>query len=265
MMSRFPERQWDWPTGVATYRPPVGLRAVVSGLGCVADRLGRELRAQAVERPMVVCGENVARSPVLDLVISAAGHTSGVYSGSRPHVPWETVDRGAAMAREVNADGIIALGGSSAVDCAAGIGVLLNRRLDSVAELEPISFGSTGSGDSPSPGRVAILTVTGTLSFAEMFGFFGMKQSSRKRAYADDGDVVRTVFLDGEVAKLTPSRVWLETGLKALEDAIFAFAPGPEPFLDPLLRESIAAIVELGESGFVPVRTLRACGREACR
>ena len=40
----------------------------------------------------------------------------GVYDGVRPHVPVETVHEAVALAREVDADGLVGLGGGSAID-----------------------------------------------------------------------------------------------------------------------------------------------------
>ena len=60
----------------------------------------------------------------------------------------------------------------------------------------------------------------------------------------EDGHVVRTVFLDGEIASHTPGSVWCETGVKALDDALMGFcrAPDIEPFADPVLISAISAL-----------------------
>ncbi len=47
---------------------------------------------------------------------------SGVFAGVRPHVPVESVREAAALARELRADGLVALGGGSAVDTAKAVG-----------------------------------------------------------------------------------------------------------------------------------------------
>ena len=60
-------------------------------------------------------------------------------------------------------------------------------------------------------------------------------------------DSDRTIFLDGEMAASTPADVWAETGIKALDDALFSYCghKHEEPFLDPLLTTAIAAITDL--------------------
>jgi alcohol dehydrogenase class IV len=220
---------------------------VISGVGSVRERLASELEAQGVKRPLIVCGEQLSRSPAMEAVAGVLGRTPFVYDGSRPHTPAEAVNAGAAAARQIKADALIALGGSSAIDCAKGIAVLVATRAHEVADLAPLDFGRlTATAQSPTEGAVPVITITTTLSFAEFLPFWGARHASvaRKLPYADQGAVVRTIFLDGEMAAHTPDNVWMETGVKALDDALSAFcrASRPEPFLDPVLSEAIAAL-----------------------
>jgi alcohol dehydrogenase class IV len=243
-----------WPTAVSEY--PAGgngLRAVVSGIGAMRDRLPSTLTDQGVERPMIVCGERVSESPLLDLVLAALGDvwSAPVFDGSRPHTPAETVGEGAHAARTNEADALIAVGGSSAVDCAKGIAVLMATGHHDVSELAPAEYGKLGQrrrNDGAGTDRrpIPVICITTTLSFAEFLPFWGARDAvaQRKRPYMEDGHVVRTVFLDGEVAGYTPGDVWCETGVKALDDALMSYcrAPGPEPFVDPVLVSAIGAL-----------------------
>jgi alcohol dehydrogenase class IV len=241
-----------WPTSVSEYRGSEPLRAVVSGLGAVRERLAAHLLAQNVTRPMIVCGESVSRSPVLQIVQDALGDVwpPVVFDGSRPHTPAETVAAGAAAARAAGADAFIAVGGGSTMDCARGMAVLLATGLDEVSQLAPAEYGKLGqrAADTTSAGRppMPVACVSTALSFAEFLPFWGSRHAdvARKRPYLEDGHVTRTVFLDGEVAAHTPSTVWCETGVKALDDALMAYcrAPDSEPFADPMLTSAIAAL-----------------------
>ncbi|HUJ64848.1 MAG TPA: iron-containing alcohol dehydrogenase [Acidimicrobiales bacterium] len=236
-----------WPVEVNEFRPQASLRAVISGVGSVRDRLAGELQTQGVKRPLIVCGEHVSRSPAVDVVASTLGGTPLVYDGSRPHTPVEAVNRGAAVARDAEADAFIALGGSSAVDCAKGIAVLVSTGTTDVTDLSPLEFGQLAEAAQPPTGRAfPLVSITTTLSFAEFLPFWGARHASirRKLPYADQGAVLRTIFLDGEMAAYTPAQVWVETGVKALDDAVSAFcrAHRSEPFLDPVLIEAIAAL-----------------------
>jgi alcohol dehydrogenase len=126
--------------------------------------------------------------------------------------------------------------------------VLLASGRRNVSELEPLDFTRLFDEQRAVDRRFPVVVVSTTLSFAEMLPFWGARHVAlqRKLAYPDLGCVERTVFLDGEVAVHTPSDVWLETGVKALDDAVAAWCRGTaaEPFLDPLLAEAIRLLVE---------------------
>ncbi|HEY2301173.1 MAG TPA: iron-containing alcohol dehydrogenase [Acidimicrobiales bacterium] len=230
------------------FRTQPGLRGVMTGPDCVTSELAAELERQGVTRPLVVCGANVARSPVMATVREALAAAPLIFPGSLPHTPVETVDDGAEAGRAGRVDGLIAVGGSSAVDCAKGIAVLLATGHRHVADLTPAAFGRLGDPfDGAGGPPVALLMVTTTLSFAEFLPFWGVRRTDlgRKVAYPDYGRVMRTVFLDGGVAAHTPDSVWAETGVKALDDAISAFCRSgqPEPFLDPILIQAIGDLI----------------------
>ena len=225
-----------------------GLRAVIAGEGCVRERLVPELDALSLRHPLIVCGANLARSAALEIVRDALGRPAAVFDGSRPHTPAETVDAGAAAARAARADALIAVGGSSAVDCAKGIAVLLASGRERVAELSPLHFDRLFEGPREAHARFPVLCLTTTLSFAEFMPFWAVRRADllRKLPYSDLECVDRTVFLDGELAAETPEEVWVETGVKALDDALSAWcrSSGPEPFLDPVLEGAIGELFE---------------------
>jgi alcohol dehydrogenase class IV len=243
-----PQPRLPWPDTIAEFMAAPGLRGVIAGVGSVRRYLGREVERQGIARPMIVCGDRVSASPVAAMIKAALPIKPVVYDGSRPHTPRETIDAGAALARSADIDGLIAIGGSSAVDCAKGIGVLMASGLESMAALEPVDFASFMSRPPVQvASKVPLITASGTLSFAEFTGLFGARHENRKLPYLDQDHVVRTIFLDGEMAAATPAEIWAETGIKALDDALFSWCghEHAEPFLDPLLTTAIAAIIDL--------------------
>lgn len=239
---------------ISTYRPPESLRAVHSGVGAVGERLGAELADQSVKRPLIVCGANIAASPLLEQVMAAAGMDCAVYPGSLPHTPSATIDEGARMARDVGADAVITLGGSSASDCAKGIVVVHRTGKASVRDLEPIDFANvlaptTASDRAPTP----LICIPTTLSAAEFQNFFGAldERTSRKHPYSTLGLTTRTVFLDGSFAATTPAALWAETGVKALDDTLSRYCNSvhDEPAADAVQEAAIRGLLEnLGPS-----------------
>jgi maleylacetate reductase len=83
-------------------------RIVRFGMGSLEELPGVCVEA-GVERPLLVASRRGA---------AAAGSLPvvGVYDGVRPHVPVETVAEAASLARELDADGLVGLGGGAAVD-----------------------------------------------------------------------------------------------------------------------------------------------------
>ena len=239
---------------VSTYRPPESLRAVHAGVGAVGEMLGAELAAQQVKRPLIVCGANIAASPLLERVKSAAEMDCAVFAGSLPHTPYATIDAGARMAAEVKPDAVITLGGSSTSDCAKGIVVLHRTGKASVRELEPIDFANvlaptTARDDAPTP----LICIPTTLSAAEFQNFFGAldERTSRKHPYSTLGLTTRTVILDGEMAATTPAALWAETGVKALDDTLGRYCNSihDEPAADAVHEAAIRGLLEnLGPS-----------------
>ena len=92
----------------------------VSNLKREVDRLG-------VKRPFVVCGQSVARrTDLLERVRDAlGGEPAGVFDGVQTGSPEVAVQEGVRMAREADADVVIAVGGGSAVVTARAIIIML--------------------------------------------------------------------------------------------------------------------------------------------
>jgi alcohol dehydrogenase class IV len=232
------------------FRPLEGIRAIVSGVGAVREHLGTQLDEQGVRRPMIVCGANVSASPVLTIAREAAGRPAAVFTGSRQHTPVDAVDAGLDAALAHRADGLIAVGGSSAVDCAKAIAVLLRSGRSAMSELPPRGYARLGDTDEVGhPDPMPVVCVPTTLSMAEFNPFFGVRdpQTATKLPYGDAGLVRRTILLDGEVAAHTPADLWAQTGLKAFDDAVWRYccAVRAEPAADAVLEHSTADLLRL--------------------
>lgn len=103
-------------------------RGALADLGGVAEELG-------LERLLLVASRRGA-------ALAARLPVAGVYDGVRPHVPVETAREAAALARELGADGLVGLGGGSAIDTCKAVTVeLLEER-----ELRTIAVPTTYAG-----------------------------------------------------------------------------------------------------------------------
>ena len=230
---------------IVEWRPPEGLRAVIAGEGCVAARLGGELAATGARTPMILCGQNLAASPLLERTRAAAGRAVPLWDGSLPHTPIEAVASGFAAARDAGADALIALGGSSTSDCAKAIAVLLASGARSATELQPIDWAKMAAPMADSGRRaMPLLVLPTTLSAAEFQTFFGIRQDGRKQPYSERNLVRRTVFLDGELAAQTPAAVWTQTAIKLLDDMLYRYctADGTDGAQDVVLEQCLGTL-----------------------
>lgn len=90
------------------------------------DDLPREVAALGCKRLLLVCGPNTAKTPLLPRVREAAGDlVVGLFDRVVEHSSTALVTEGAALARELAIDGLLAIGGGSASDTAKGIAILL--------------------------------------------------------------------------------------------------------------------------------------------
>ena len=128
----------------------------------------------------------------------------GVYDGVRPHVPVETVREAASLAVEAGADGLVGLGGGSAIDTCKAV----------VAEL-------AAAGHDPLPRVVAIPT---TYAGAEWTPFFGMLLGpGRKGGGSDERARPIAAIYDPELTLGLPLEASVGTAMNALAHCAEAY------------------------------------------
>ena len=94
------------------------------------DRLSDEVDRLGAQRVLVVCGQSIAdKTDLVDRVKGTLGdRVVGVFAGGKTGSPLTAVLEGVLAARDVDADGIVAVGGGSAVVTARGITILLAEK-----------------------------------------------------------------------------------------------------------------------------------------
>jgi alcohol dehydrogenase class IV len=95
------------------------------GVGAT-DRLAEIVKAIGGSRALVLCGQTVARGPMLEMVRAGLGDALvGVFDRVGGHTPIPLVKEAAAMARELKADVVVSVGGGSAIDCGKGVALIM--------------------------------------------------------------------------------------------------------------------------------------------
>ena len=171
------------------------IRITRFGAGSLAE-LGDVCAEAGIARPLLVASRRGAAS--------ASGlSVVGVYDGVRPHVPVETVREAAAVVRETRADGLVGLGGGSAVDtCKAVVTALAES-----AELLP-----------------RIVAVPTTYAGAEWTASFGMLlEPGRKGGGADERARPVAAIYDPELSLGLPLDDTVGTAMNALAHCAEAY------------------------------------------
>ncbi|MDP3316295.1 MAG: iron-containing alcohol dehydrogenase [Devosia sp.] len=211
---------------------------IVFGTGAI-NGLERALQECGISRALLVTGRTVAGTGLVERVRRAAGGCEiVVFDGSRPHAPSASPLAGLAAARQANADGLIALGGSSPVDVAKAISYLN----ESGAQAFDWNAPATLQG----PPHWPIVAVTTTLSQSEFSPLFGVtdEATGQKHVFRCPSLLPAVVFLDAEFTRDTPERLFLSTGVKALDTsiAILLRFTQSQPLCDLLSLEAIAQL-----------------------
>ena len=156
-----------------------------------------------------LCGEIEVERPLLVATRRGAGAVGelpvvGVYDGVRPHVPVETVREAAARAQELDADGLVGLGGGSAIDTCKAV----------VAEL-------VSTAPAVLPRVVAVPT---TYAGAEWTPYFGMLLGpGRKGGGSDARAMPIAAIYDPELTLDLPPQATVGTAMNALAHCAEAY------------------------------------------
>jgi maleylacetate reductase len=174
---------------------------------------------------------------------------AGVFSDIGAHSPREGVIGGAAEARRVDADLLVALGGGSVIDATKVMQLCLWADLERIDQLDAYRAGrGPGRVDvTKIPAGVRMIAVPTTLSAAEFTPFAGVSDVSRheKQGYTHPMLAPRAVVLDPAMTLSTPDQLWFSTGMKAVDHAVEQLCnPLRAPFADALAADGLRRLNE---------------------
>lgn len=179
-----------------------------------------EEEAWDFDRAFVITGRTLSKET--DLVRRVEGiigeKHAGTFSAMGQHTPGSAVEKAAEEAGE--ADLLVSVGGGSVIDGTKAVAARFDY-----------------------PAQVAIPT---TLSGAEWAHAIGVtdEETGRKSGFADPKAVPPVVILDAEATLYTPEKLWLSTGIRALDHAIEGFlAKGDHPIEDIMGSEGARRLI----------------------
>jgi maleylacetate reductase len=190
----------------------VAPQRVVFASGAVA-RLGEEARRLNLSRILVVATPGSGARLGQQVAGLLGARAAGVHAQAVVHVPKAVAEAGLAAAREVDADGLAAVGGGAAIGLAKAIAR------------------ETG---------LPILALPTTYSGSEVTPIFGMTDGERKITGRDAKALPRTIVYDPDLTFGLPSAVSAASGMNAVAHCVEGFwAEGRTPVTLALASEGM--------------------------
>jgi|HubBroStandDraft_1064217.scaffolds.fasta_scaffold18729_2 maleylacetate reductase len=181
---------------------------------------------------------------------------TGVFAGITAHSPREAVIEGAAMARRLESDLLIAVGGGSVIDATKAMQLALWGGVERAADLSNYRVGAARADAMELTPTVRMVAIPTTLSAAEFTPFAGILnvEAHAKERYTHALLAPRAVVLDPAMTVQTPPKLWFSTGMKAVDHAVETLCnPVRAPFADALAEAGLTHLAAgLRASHFKP-------------
>ncbi|MFM6986192.1 MAG: iron-containing alcohol dehydrogenase [Hydrogenophaga sp.] len=191
----------------------------------VLAQLPAECERAGIRRPLIVTDAGVKAAGLLDKTLAALPGWQPAVFDQTPSNPTEAAVRAAvATYTTQGCDGLIALGGGSAIDCAKGVAIASTHE-------GPLKTYATIEGGSPKitaavPPLIAIPTTAGTGSEVAR-GAIVIVDDGRKLGFHSWHLVPKTALLDPELTLGLPPLLTAATGMDAIAHCMETFMAAP--------------------------------------
>jgi 4-hydroxybutyrate dehydrogenase len=211
---------------------------VLIDFGALAQ-LQAECERAGIRKPLIVTDAGVKAAGLLDKAVAALPGLSPAVFDATPSNPTEAAVRAAVQIYRAQAcDGLIALGGGSAIDCAKGVAI-------AAVHQGPLKTYATIEGGSPRitdrvPPLIAVPTTAGTGSEVAR-GAIVIVDDGRKLGFHSWYLVPKTALLDPELTLGLPPMLTAATGMDAIAHCMETFmAPPFNPPADGIALDGLA-------------------------
>lgn len=196
---------------------------VIFGPGSMKDRLPGLLAQTGAKKVFLISTPSITRTELLKKTEEAAGSLlAGTFTESCANTPRSVVLKAADKVRETGAELLISLGGSSVIDLAKAVALVLAEGENFDAHC--IRFDSEGTVQIPALKKkklphIALPTTPSGSEFTNILAVTN-EESSRKDFVVDEKLTPRWVFLDPVLTKFTPDKLWSSTVMKEFSDCL---------------------------------------------
>ena len=214
------------------------------------DELAATVDGLGANRAMITCGPTILQAcNVVPRVQQALGtRYVGAYSGVAPHSPVDSVEAGVELAKELQPDVFISVGGGSTHDTTKAMATLLAEGgdiHDYEIIFEPPDRVTIPPTPSPKLPIISVPTTMGCAEFSRGGGGITDHHLGRKLILAGEGVTHRTVVLDGQALATTPLRILVSTAIGQLRIAVeTVYSTGHNPIGDGMALHAIRLLFD---------------------
>ncbi len=247
----------DFATLAATWSFPT---TVLFGAGTLA-KAGRACEQARIKRPLVVTDAPLAKLPVTEVLLEGLrdrGLEPGLFTDVRSNPVAANVEAGVAAFHARSHDGVVALGGGSALDCGKVIAFMAgqSRPLWDFEDIGDWWQRARPEGIAP---VVAIPTTAGTGSEVGRAGVITDETTHTKKIIFHPGMMPKTAILDPEVTVSLPPTLTAATGMDALAHCLEAYcAPSWHPMAEGIAVEGMRLVKEALPRAFADGKDIEA-------
>lgn len=212
---------------------------LITGQGAI-EQLSAELTRLNVKNPLIVTDAVLLRSGTVDLALAQlGGRRYGIFDQVKPEPEIAIVEDCTRAYREGSHDGLIAVGGGSAIDIAKGVAAFAGHE-GPLAELFGVDLVKRKG-----PVLIAIPTTAGTGSEVTNVAIFSDKQAKLKKGIVSDY-LLPDVALVSPIMTLTcPRSVTAASGVDALVHAVESYlSVNASPITDAIALGAIKLIAK---------------------
>ena len=218
------------------------------------EQLSAELTRLNVQNPLIVTDAILVKSGTVDLALAQlGGRRYGLFDQVKPEPEISIVEDCTRAYREGGHDGLIGVGGGSAIDIAKGVAAFANHE-GPLAELFGVDLVKRKG-----PPLIAIPTTAGTGSEVTNVAIFSDKQAQLKKGIVSDYLLPDVALVSPLMTLTCPRSVTAASGVDALVHAIEAYlSVNASPITDAIALGAIKLIVKALPKAYANPSSLQA-------
>ena len=230
--SRLIHSNWNYPTQIHV------------GAGRRSE-LAEYCRALNITHPMVITDHVLLNLPMVQEILtqlSLAGLDPGLFSGVNGNPTGSEVDAGCQAYRAGGHDGVVAIGGGSAMDVGKTIAVMARQRC-ALWDLEDLGDQWQRADAAQIQPIIAVPTTAGTGSEVGRAALIVNESSTRKVIIFHPLMLPKKVLLDADLTVGLPAHLTAATGMDALSHLLEAYcSPVFHPMAEGIARQGMVII-----------------------